>query len=70
MKDPTLEDMQTEDAFTAGPDGWITLPGGQGKISPEGVVFDMDGVEMYSIHGDTTPPNPITIYDEDDYEWI
>jgi hypothetical protein len=63
-----------EDAFIADEEGWIQLPGGAGKVSPEGIVYDKDGVEMYSLHTDKDLPNAYTVtyYQEDldDYEWI
>jgi hypothetical protein len=71
-----------EDAFIADEEGWIDLPGGAGRVSPEGTVYDKDGVEMYSLYLDepATDRYKVTYYsddhgklsliDPDDYEWM
>lgn len=62
--------FNTEDAFVSGEDGWIVLPGGAGKVSPAGIVYDENGEEMYSIYEDSEPSRIEVIYANEDYEWI
>ena len=58
-----------EDMFTADEEGWITLPGEEGTVSPDGTVYDKDGEPMYQLFEDSETPFSIYMEDEDEYEW-
>lgn len=60
----------TEDLFVANEDGWIDLPGENGKVSPDGTVYDQDGRAMYSLYEDSEAPLTSYMEDYDDYEWL
>lgn len=64
------EESFIEDAFIVKDDGWIELPGNQGRVSPDGVVYDRNGEPMYSIHEDSEAPLSIYMEAEDEYEWM
>lgn len=70
MNDHPSKGYNIEDAFIVDEDNWITLPGNQGRISPEGVVYDKDGEPMYSIYEDSEAPLNIYLDEGEDYEWI
>lgn len=59
-------DMNYEDAFVVGDDGWITLPGEEGKISPDGVLHDTEGKALFSINEDQPLTLDFTIEDVND----
>lgn len=54
-----------EDAFVVDDEGWIHMPGDKGKISPEGVVYDKDGEEMYVIYDEGEQSYKSTYYSDD-----
>jgi hypothetical protein len=59
--------IQTEDAFTT-EDDWTILPADQGKISPNGVVYDSSGNELYKIYEDE-PTESAIVYLSDGEEF-
>jgi len=62
-----LNKIQTEDAFTVEGD-WIILPANQGKVSPEGVVYDANGEELYTLYEDGVI-DPVSLYLSDGEEF-
>ena len=69
LTNPELKKMnkphiRTEDAFITDEEGWITLPGGQGKVSPDGIMYDSNGVELFTLYEDT--PSNVRVFDQDE----
>lgn len=54
-------DYEYEDLFVSDEEGWIHLPGEQGKVSPDGTVFSQDGEVLYTFVEDN-------FFDEE--EWV
>ena len=73
MTDPGLDHIHTEDAFLVDEEGWIHMPGGEGTVSPSGIVYDENGDELYSIY-DAPSSSDLRIAfleeGEEGYEWI
>ena len=59
-----------EDLFVVDDEGWIKLPGDEGSVSPDGMVYDNDGKPMYSLYEDSEAPLTSYVEDYDDYEWM
>lgn len=69
MSESDFDRLQYEDAFIADEDGWIDLPGGEGRVSPSGIVYDKNGQEIYSLYEESS----VVSWDylgTEDYEWI
>lgn len=64
-----MDNFEIEDAFVSNNDGWIVLPSGEGKVSPNGIVYDKDGNPLYSIYEDSEQPINIYLEDEEYEEW-
>lgn len=66
------DNFQTEDAFIVDEDDWLVLPGGQGKVSPEGMVYSEEGDPLFMLYEDSE--SPLNIYTQEDgeeeYEWM
>jgi len=64
------DNFQVEDAFTVDENGWINLPGNQGRVSPDGTVYDQNGEPMYSLYEDSEAPLSVYLDDDEEYEWM
>ena len=60
----SFDEINYEDAFIVGEDEWITLPGAEGRVSPEGVVYAPDGTPLYSLYEDAD-----RLYSEEEYDY-
>ena len=63
----SFDEINYEDAFVVGDDEWITLPGEEGRVSPDGVVHAADGTPLYSLYEDAD--RPVSIYSEEEYDY-
>ena len=68
MNEP--ENYLIEDQFIVNQDGWIDLPGNEGKVSPDGIVYDNNGEPMYSLYEDNEAPLNVYIDDVEEYDWL